>query len=297
MTDYRHPLVFGTLLEAPAGRPLEVLRLAEVTERAGLDLVSLADHPYWPDRLDTFALLAAICAVTDRVRVLSNLANLPLRLPTTLARTAATLDLISGGRFELGIGTGAQQMWDRIVADGGPRRNAGESIEALDEAVQIIRTLWAEDQPVHFRGAHYRLDGATPGPRPSHDINVWLGAYRPRLLRLIGRRGDGWIPSSPFLGPGHLSAANKIIDDAAVASGRDPAAVRRAYNIAGEFTDDDDGFLHGPPARWAEQLSNVALAEGVSAFILYRVESVDVIERFAAEVVPAVRERVGAERS
>ena len=148
MTDYRHPLLFGTLLEPPVGRPLEVLRLAEVTERADLDLVSLSDHPYWPDRLETLALLAAICAATDRVQVVSNLANLPLRPPTALAHAATTLDLLSGGRFELGIGAGAQQMWDEIVAEGGPRRNAGESIDALDEAIQIIRALWTQDEPV-----------------------------------------------------------------------------------------------------------------------------------------------------
>ncbi|BBX62528.1 N5,N10-methylene tetrahydromethanopterin reductase [Mycobacterium saskatchewanense] len=297
MTDYGHPLVFGTLLEPPPGRPLEVTRLAEVTERAELDLVSLSDHPYWPDRLDTFALLAAICAVTDRVRVLSNLANLPLRPPVMLARNATTLDLLSGGRFELGIGAGAQQMWDAIVAEGGPRRGPGESVDALDEAIQIIRALWTQNEPVHFRGNHYHVDGATPGPRPSHDINVWLGAYQPRLLRMVGRRGDVWISSSPFLGPDQLSAANKIIDNAAVAARREPATVRRAYNIAGEFTAAQGGFLHGPPAKWAEQLTDVALAEGVSVFILFRVESADVIERFAAEVVPEVREQVGAERS
>jgi alkanesulfonate monooxygenase SsuD/methylene tetrahydromethanopterin reductase-like flavin-dependent oxidoreductase (luciferase family) len=297
MTDYRHPLLFGTLLEPPVGRSLEVLRLAEVTERADLDLVSLSDHPYWPDRLDTLALLAAICAATDRVQVVSNLANLPLRPPTVLARAATTLDLVSGGRFELGIGAGAQQMWDEIVAEGGPRRNAGESIDALDEAIQIIRALWTQDEPVHFHGAHYRLDGATPGPRPSHDISVWLGAYQPRMLKLVGRCGDVWIPSSPFLGPQQLSAANKIIDEAATTTGRAPASVRRAYNIAGDFDGVGDDFLQGPPTRWAEQLTSLALTEGVSIFILYRIESPYIIERFAAEVVPVVREQVTAERS
>lgn len=296
MTDYGHPLLFGTLLEPPAGRPLEVLRLADVTERAELDLVSLSDHPYWPNRLDTLALLAAICAATDRVQVVSNLANLPLRPPTVLARAAATLDLLSGGRFELGIGAGAQQMWDEIVAEGGPPRTAGESVDALDEAIQIIRALWSQNEPVHFHGAHYRLDGAAPGPRPSHDISVWLGAYQPRMLRLVGRRGDVWIPSSSFLGPDQLSAANQIIDEAALTAGRASASVRRAYNIAGDFTTAGEGFLQGPPTRWAEQLADLAVTEGVSLFILYRVESPDVIERFAAEVVPAVREQVTAER-
>jgi alkanesulfonate monooxygenase SsuD/methylene tetrahydromethanopterin reductase-like flavin-dependent oxidoreductase (luciferase family) len=297
MTDFSHPLLFGTLLEPPVGRPLEVLRLAKVTERAELDLVSLSDHPYWPDRLETFALLAAICAATDRVQVVSNLANLPLRPPTLLARAATTLDLLSGGRFELGVGAGAQQMWDEIVAEGGPRRNGGESIDALDEAIQIIRALWTQDESVHFHGAHYRLDGAAPGPRPSHDISVWLGAYQPRMLQLVGRCGDVWISSSPFLGPQQLSAANKIIDEAAVTAGRAPASVRRAYNIAGDFDAAGGDFLQGSPTRWAEQLTSLALIEGISVFLLYRVESSYLIERFAAEVMPVVREQVAAERS
>ena len=121
MPDYGHDLMFGTMLEPPAERALDVVELAELTEQVGLDLVSLADHPYWPERLDTFALLAAIAARTNRVRILPNLANLPLRPPAMLARTAATLDLLSGGRFELGIATGAQQMWDAIVSEGGPQ--------------------------------------------------------------------------------------------------------------------------------------------------------------------------------
>lgn len=296
MADYGHPLLFGTLLEPPGGRPVDLVRLAVTTELAGLDLVSLSDHPYWPDRLDTFALLATICARTSRVHVVSNLANLPLRPPTVLARTAATLDLLSSGRFELGIGAGAQQMWDAIVADGGPARNAGESIDALDEAVQIVRALWAGREPLHFNGSHYSLAGAVPGPRPSRNINVWLGAYQPRALRLVGRRGDVWIPSSPFLGPHRLAAANKIIDEAALVAGRDPAAVRRAYNIAGEFAAPGDGFLQGSAASWAEQLAAIALADGVSVFLLYRVESSYMIERFAGEVAPAVREQLTAER-
>lgn len=98
------------------------------------------------------------------MRLLSNLANLPLRGPVLLARVATTLDAVSDGRFELGVAGGAQQLWASIVADGGPARNAGESIEALDEAVQIIRSLWYERSPITFLGTHYRVDGATTGP-------------------------------------------------------------------------------------------------------------------------------------
>ena len=294
MTDYGHDLMFGAMLEPE--RAADAVALAVLAEQAGLDAVSLADHPYWPERLDTFALLAFIAARTDRVRVFPNLANLPLRPPAMLARTAATLDVLSDGRFELGIGSGAQQMWDAIVAEGGPRRDAAESIDALGEAVQVIRALWTTGPDVSFTGRHYRIAGATPGPAPAHDINIWLGAYQPRMLGLVGRVADGWVPSSPFLPPEQLPAANQIIDAAAVDAGRSPDAVRRIYNIGGEFNGTGEGFLQGPPAVWIEQLTELTLVHGISGYILYRVESGDVIRRFADEVVPAVRSAVSSER-
>ena len=242
------------------------------------------------------ALLAVIAARTDRVRVFPNLANLPLRPPAMLARTAATLDVLSDGRFELGIGSGSQQLWDAIVAEGGPMRDAAESIDALGEAVQVIRSLWTMGPEVSFNGRHYRIEGAKPGPVPAHDMNIWLGAYQPRMLRLVGRVADGWIPSSPYLPPEQLPAANKIIDAAAADAGRSSDAVRRIYNIDGEFSGTGKGFLQGPPAVWIEQLTELTLVHGVSGYILYRVESGDVIKRFADEVVPAVRNAVRTER-
>lgn len=294
MPDYGHDLMFGAMLEPE--RAADAVALAVIAEQAGLDAVCLADHPYWPGRLDTFTLLAVIAARTDRVRVFSNLANLPLRPPAMLARTAATLDILSGGRFELGIGSGAQQMWDAIVAEGGPRRGAAESLDALGEAVQLIRTLWTTGPEVWFNGRHYQIAGATPGPVPAHDMNIWVGAYQPRMLGLVGRLADGWILSSPFLPPEQLPAANQIIDVAAVDAGRSPGSVRRIYNIGGEFTSTGSGFLQGPPRVWVEQLTDLSITEGISGYILYRVESGNIIRIFADDVAPAVRSAVSTER-
>jgi len=294
MPDYGHDLIFGAMLEPQ--RAADAVALAILAEQAGLDAVSLADHPYWPERLDTFSLLAYIASRTDRVRVFPNLANLPLRPPAMLARTAATLDVLSQGRFELGIGSGAQQLWDAIAAEGGPLRGAAESIDALDEAVRVIRALWTSGPEVSFDGRHYQISGAKPGPAPAHDMNIWLGAYQPRMLGLVGRVADGWIPSSPYLPPEQLPAANQMIDVAALDSGRSADTVRRIYNIGGEFSRTGKGFLHGPPTLWVEQLTELALVHGVSGYILYRVESGDVIRQFANEVVPAVRKAVNAER-
>ncbi|MFE3247791.1 LLM class flavin-dependent oxidoreductase [Streptomyces sp. NPDC059209] len=282
---------FGALLEPSADRPQDVLGLAELMEQLGYDVVTLSDHPYWPERLDTVALLSAMVARTRRITVMPNLLNLPLRPPAVIARTAATLDILSGGRFELGLGTGAQQMWESIVAEGGPPRTAGQSVEALEEATHLIRALWTSETDVEFRGTHYQLRGARPGPAPVHRINIWFGAYRPRMLRVVGAIGDGWIPSSPFFPPEALPEANRMIDEAAEAAGRSPRGIRRGYNIEGEFGT-GSGFLQGPPHAWARQLAELVLAGQIDTFFLYRAGSPDILRRFAAEVAPAVRELV-----
>ncbi len=122
------------------------------------------------------------------------MANVPLRPPVVLARSAASLDILSGGRVELGLGAGA--FWDAIAANGGPSLTPGQGVDALAEAVDIIRAIWdAEGRPVRHRGRHYTVDGADPGPPPAHDIEIWLGAYKPRMLQLTGAKADGWIPS------------------------------------------------------------------------------------------------------
>lgn len=284
-------LMFGAMLEQSAERAQDVIGLAELMEQIGLDVVSLSDHPYWPERLDTVALLSAIVARTSRITVLPNLMNLPLRPPAGLARTAATLDILSGGRFELGLGAGAQQMWESIIAEGGPARTAGGSIEALEEATELIRALWTSKEDVTFNGEHYHLGGAKPGPTPRHEIPIWFGAYQPRMLRATGRLADGWIPSSPFFPPAALTDANRVIDEAAESSGRPPSAVRRGYNIDGVFGS-EPGFLRGSARQWAEQLAELVLNERITAFFLYRANDPDVLRRFAAEVAPAVRDLV-----
>jgi alkanesulfonate monooxygenase SsuD/methylene tetrahydromethanopterin reductase-like flavin-dependent oxidoreductase (luciferase family) len=296
MTDYGHKVTFGVMLGAQ-GDPRDVVGLAELSESVGLDIVCLPDHPYWPERFETFTLLTAIAARTNSIRVMSNLANLPLRPPPMLARAAATLDMLTDGRFDLGIGTGAQQMWDSIVAEGGPRRSAGESIAALDEAIRIIRALWIVGPDLDFDGQHYRLNGVTRGPVPKHAIGIWLGAYQPRLLRLLGATADGWVFTSLFFPPEHIAKANQIIDAAARDAERSPSVVRRIYNVAGEFSATGTGFLKGPSHVWIEQLTELTLTEGISSYVLFDCQSSDSIRKFADEVAPAVREAVTTERT
>src|ERR1700694_5688308 len=163
MTDYGHELRFGTFITPLAGNADEVLELAKLTELVGLDLLSFQDHPYQPRFLDTWTLLSFIAAQTSNVRLAPNVMNLPLRPPVVLARSVASLDRLSGGRVELGLGAGA--FWDAIAAAGGPRLTPGQGVDALAEAIEVIRATWAADGPaLNHDGRHYRVVGAHPGP-------------------------------------------------------------------------------------------------------------------------------------
>lgn len=295
MPDYGHDLVFGSFLTPSAKDPQQVVALARASEQSGLDLVTFQDHPYQPAFLDTWTLLSWVAASTERVHVAGNVLNLPLRPPAVLARAAASLDLLSGGRFALGLGSGA--FWDAIVAMGSPRLTPGQGVDALDEAIDIVRGIWDADErrPLRVDGTYHRADGAKRGPAPAHDIPIWLGAYKPRMLGLVGRKADGWLPSLGYLKDGDLAAGNERIDDAARSAGRDPREIRRLLNLGGgSFS--GSGFLQGPPERWVEDLLPLVLDDGISTFILGG-DDPSAIAVFGAEVAPALREAVAAARA
>ena len=297
MADRGLPVRFGFFPEPAAADAAAVVDDVLHAERLGFDLVGIQDHPYNAQYLDTMTLLAVLAARTTRIGLFPDVASLPLRPPALLAKSAATLDLLSGGRFDLGLGAGA--IWPAIAAYGGPKRSPGEAVAALEEAIAVLRLLWGDDRSVRFDGAHYRLDGAHPGPRPSRPIGVWLGAYGPRMLELTGRSADGWLPSSGFLPPEKLSDAQRRIDDAAAAVGRSPQAVSRMYNVAGEITDGESrGFLQGPAEQWCDELTALVLDAGIDTFVLWAGEPRRrQMERFADDVAPAVRAAVDAART
>ncbi|MEV5963729.1 LLM class flavin-dependent oxidoreductase [Kribbella sp. NPDC051952] len=291
--DYGHELVFGTFLTPAVDNPARVIALAQLTEQVGLDLVTFQDHPYQPRLMDAWTLMSAVAAQTQRVKVATNVANLPLRHPVVLARSVATLDLITGGRVELGLGAGG--FLDAVAANAGPELTTGQSISALEEAIAIIREVWTPTGGgIRLPGKHYSVSGAKRGPQPAHDVEIWLGAYKPRMLAVTGRLADGWLPSSAYAGPDQLAAMNKLIDEAAVEAGRDPASVRRLYNLSGRFAG-NGGFLQGPEELWIDQLAELTLGEGMSTYILGS-DDPDDIRRFA-EVAAGVREAVSAARA
>jgi alkanesulfonate monooxygenase SsuD/methylene tetrahydromethanopterin reductase-like flavin-dependent oxidoreductase (luciferase family) len=289
--DYGRDLRFGYFLVPDAGSPL--LATAREVERRGLDYVAVQDHPYQRRFVDTWTLLSMIAAVTERVGLFPDVANLPLRPPAVLAKAAASLDVLSGGRVELGLGAGG--FWDAIEAYGGPRRTPGEALGALGEAIEVIRRIWSGERNLRFDGRHYRLAGAQSGPVPAHPVGIWLGVYGPRALALTGRSADGWVPS--FRGDmAAITSMSALLDEAARGAGREPGQIRRILNVSGVITDGgSEGVLHGPVSQWVEELSDLALGSGFDTFILWS-EGDKQLERFAEEVVPAVRAQVAAER-
>ena len=295
MADYGRELEFGASVASLADPPDFAKRVSVAADRAGLDLVGIQDHPYQRRFLDTWTLISTLVPVTGRIRFFPDVASLPLRPPAMLAKAAASLDVLSGGRVEMGLGAGA--FWDPIEAMGGPRRSPGEAVRSVEEAIQVMRLVWSEERSVRFYGEIYTLKGLKPGPHPVHEIGIWVGAGGPRMLDLIGRLADGWVPSMGWATPDRLPEMHGRIDEGAARAGRDPDEIRRVYNISGIIGEEGEGSLSGPASRWIEELSRFALKLGMDTFIYWPAEDhVRQVELFASEVVPAVRETVAAER-
>jgi alkanesulfonate monooxygenase SsuD/methylene tetrahydromethanopterin reductase-like flavin-dependent oxidoreductase (luciferase family) len=271
-------------------------RAALAADGAGLDLFGIQDHPYQRRFLDTWTLISTLVPVTERIRFFPDVSNLALRPPAMLAKAAASLDVLSGGRVEVGLGAGA--FWDAVVAMGGPRRTPGEAVRSVEEAIKVMRLVWSEERSVRFDGEIYSLKGMKPGPHPAHEIGIWVGAGGPRMLGLIGRLADGWVPSMFWAPPHRLPEMHKRIDEAAAKAGREGREIRRVYNVSGRIGAEGDGPLEGPVSLWVEQLTSFTLEFGMDTFIYWPSEQRErQIELFAGEVVPAVREAVAAERA
>jgi alkanesulfonate monooxygenase SsuD/methylene tetrahydromethanopterin reductase-like flavin-dependent oxidoreductase (luciferase family) len=295
VVDYGRPVQFGIFAYPVASSLQQTLRMIDAAERGGLDLVGIQDHPYQRRFVDTWMLMSAVLTRTSRIAVFPDVANLPLRLPAMMAKSAASLDVLSGGRFELGLGAGS--FWDAVVAMGGPRRSPGESLAALSESIDVIRLMWSDERSVRYNGDHYRLSGVKPGPPPAHPISIWLGVYGPKALRLLGTKADGWVPSAGNQPRDQLLEKHERIDAAAVAAGRNPADIRRIYNIWGRLGGSPSGaFLQGPVEQWVDELTETVLVFGMDTFIFGpgtgiepAPDAVEQVEVFAAEIAPAVR--------
>jgi alkanesulfonate monooxygenase SsuD/methylene tetrahydromethanopterin reductase-like flavin-dependent oxidoreductase (luciferase family) len=282
-------ITFGYFLIPNAADPL--LETASEVESLGLEYVAIQDHPYQRRFVDTFTLMSAILARTTTLRVFPDVASLPLRPPGVLAKTAASLDVLSGGRFELGLGAGA--FWDAIEGYGGTRRRPGESLDQLAEAIEVIRKLWSGERGLRYEGDYYHLRGVHSGPLPVHDIGIWVGAYGPRALGLVGRLADGWVPSIRGETLAKLAEMNDRVDAGATEAGRDPDSIRRVYNVNGVITDGtSEGFLRGPVNQWIDEIARLATEFRGQTFVFWG-DGKDQLRRFAEDVVPATRSALG----
>jgi alkanesulfonate monooxygenase SsuD/methylene tetrahydromethanopterin reductase-like flavin-dependent oxidoreductase (luciferase family) len=299
MSDYGHDLSFGVFITPQSRNPETVIEQVRVAEAAGLDLATFMDHPYQPELLDTWTLLSYLAAKTERIRLSGYVLNLPSRPPAVLARAAASLDRLSSGRIELGIGPGDTFAAQSVAASGGARRSPAQSVEALSEAIDIIRAIWdvSVPGPLHRDGRYYRLDGAMRGPEPTHDISIWVPAAGPSMRRLVGRKADGWITGGAWMAnvDAELALGNEAIDQAATEAGRDPSQVRRIFDFAGIFGRAGGGFVHGSPQRWVGTLLPLVLNHGIGTFILI-VQDPAAIQTWGQEVAPALREAVSRQR-
>jgi alkanesulfonate monooxygenase SsuD/methylene tetrahydromethanopterin reductase-like flavin-dependent oxidoreductase (luciferase family) len=282
---------FGLNADPNIGGVAIAERITAIADSHGLELVGMQDHPYNDGFLDTLTLLTWLASKTASVHFVTNVANLPLRPPVMLAKQAATMDVLSGGRFELGLGAGA--FWDGIAGMGGPHRAPRTALESLSEAIDILRSFWA-GEPFGFRGEHYQAPSVRPAPKPAHDIRIWLGVRGPRAVRLAGAKADGLMVSSPMVTPDLLPELNEILTAGAEENGRDPAAITRLYNVMGLITSENKDDFHGPVDRWVDTLTGLHLESGMNAFVYWPSGDRERQSRiFAAEVVPAVRSALG----
>ncbi len=264
---------------------VELVRLAD---ESGLDLVGIQDHPYQWRFHDTWTLIAYLAGITSRISFFPNVICLPLRPPAIVAKSTASLDVLTGGRVELGLGAGA--FWEAIGAMGGPVREPTAAVDATEEAIDVIRLVWSGERGVRYDGVHYQLSGLHTGPKPAHEMGIWVGARGSRMLDLIGRKGDGWVPSSSWAPPAALPGFMEKIDAAAEKADRRPEDIRRVYNLMGSIGDGPGERFRGAAGQWVEELGELA-GLGMDTFIFWP-EGEDLlgqVEVFANDVVPALR--------
>jgi alkanesulfonate monooxygenase SsuD/methylene tetrahydromethanopterin reductase-like flavin-dependent oxidoreductase (luciferase family) len=296
--------LFGLGLETGAHQVSETIRHARMADEAGLDYVSVGDHPYFAERVDAYATLGFLLGATSSIAGVVICTNLLSRPVPMLARTITGLSTISRGRVVLALGAGG--MWEEIVALGAPRLSPGARIRALEEAITVVRALSGGGDAVTFDGEFYHVTELTPAAIPTPPI--WVGSGGQKGLAVIGRQADGWIPPHAADWRSTVVAKSRpIIDEAAVSVGRDPGDVGTIYNVAGQITElpvplaeirnDEGRWIGGGVTQWVEELTFAVLEQDAAGFNYLVPPGGDslsdtTLNLWAHEVVPAVREAI-----
>ncbi|MQY04967.1 LLM class flavin-dependent oxidoreductase [Actinomadura macrotermitis] len=295
--------LFGVSVSTAVEAARESLRLATLADRDGLDLVTVSDHPYYGGRLDAYSILGVVLGATSSITGVVSVSNLPTRPAPMLARAVTSLSALSGGRIVLGLGVGG--LWDDIARMGVERLGPGAAVRAFEEAITLVRELSGGGGPMTFDGEFYQVDALEPAPVPA--APVWTGSVGPKSLAVTGRLADGWFPghAADWLSERYRTS-RPVIDEAALAAGRDPADVATVYNLPGEITEaplaaprDREGrWRGGSVEQWTEELTGAVLEHGASGFVYFapggRAPDEAALGRWAREIVPAVRAAVAA---
>jgi F420-dependent oxidoreductase-like protein len=264
-----HPLRIGVKL-APQGTTMAAQRgFWRIADQAGFDHLWVYDHlagvgaagmvcepDVGVDVFDGWSLLAAMASETSRIRIGNMVTANTFRHPGVLAKIASTVDHLSGGRLEFGLGAG-WNVYEHAMLGlhlGGAR----ERIERLDEAIQVIKALWSPEERVSFQGDHYTLDRAVSAPKPIQQPSppLWLGGSgEKRMLRVVAKHADVWNIVN-HSGLDEAVRISGVLDERCREIGRDPSAIRRS------------GQLRPDPVKVVDEAAPW-VAAGFSEMVLY----------------------------
>jgi len=276
---------------------------ARHAEELGFDLLTLhPDHPSatgtpgTDPSLELWTLLTWVAARTSSIALAPCVLTLPFRHPAVIAKMAATLSDLSAGRLVLAMGAGSLDPSTR--AFGLTTATPSAKLVVVEEAIHVIRALWADDRGVSYAGQHYSLAAARLEPTPGHVPPIWLGAHHPRMLRLAGRTADGWLPTLHYLvrylhkppetAYAMLEEVRRGLDEA----GRDPAGFTFGLNVPVRVEEGavaEPGEVAGSPDQVTEELARFVQG-GFTLLNVWPVgNQAEQRQRLAAEILPGVR--------
>lgn len=299
------------LMFPPGHDPAEAGTMARRAEAQGFDFFACGEHVFFHGPVpNAFVTLAAAAGATERIRLLSALTMLPMYPPALAAKMVATLDRVSGGRFDLGVGVGGEYP-PEFEAVGVPVTERGKR---TDEALELLEKLFA-GHPVSFNGRFSTVDGQRLDPLPIQRPHppVWIGGRRPAAMRRAGRYGDVWMPY--LVSPPKLAESLARVREFAVGQGRSESAVRGAVycwsavdadanwarhtaieTVSGIYRQDftelaDSYLLVGGPQQVTDRLGEFAEAGATSVVFAPACPDSElprIIDTFLADVMPAL---------
>lgn len=290
------------VLMLPSGGWGELRARAQRIEELGFEVIAMADHLVdWTNPaapwFESWTLLAAIAEATSTARLTTLVSQIPLRNPAMLARQALTLDHVSGGRLEIGLGTGLTIDPSYAMA-GLPNWSPGERVERFGEYVELVGRLLA-DEVTTYHGRFYNVDGSVTHPRPVQSPRppIMVAALGNRMLRHAVRFADIWnsISFLPTFDERVTETSRRIatVDVLCAELGRDPASLRRSYTLFDPQARARGGTLsyYESADRFADEVGRVLELGITDVGVYYPADATQLpmFERIATDVLPALR--------